>query len=611
TNKPIIIGGDEGLFRNFNIHKTKRYYFTSQIRNQGRTDATCASKKIPNINEWNHVCITSSNFPQRNQSFPPSRRIYVNGVDHTQESRCPGVRENIPSALTWAYVTAIGGNASKGFVGAMDEVMAIDNFLTEDQVASIANRGNTYSTNMSARSCEDENCNSASAWYPCPESSGGTCDLAILGNSQFVQYMTDFTGCKIGGNEYSSALKKVDLHYNGTCETTDADRDGYYCDDCDDNDPDVHPGAEEAQTGRDENCNGIINEGFGIDVDYDNNTVTNEFGSMSFPEGLDRSTHVQECFSVFKQYVGYDSSSPNCGQLNQPVVVSFTGVTSSHKSIRKYNGTTAIGDCPGNDCTFKGWVPDEGRSIGSLGTSTFEINGFSGAKPTSDDPPQCSWNACKERLHDDPRWDCWQMDLYAYGAHQGGGGDCSGYDRRDIRALDTELGWCCTGSECFDTVCSVMQFCVERNCGEGRLCCDSNSICDDDGLCEERCQMPCSDGQVCENQQCVCEPDAQECGDDCCTGEEKCEGGECVEQCSGNNFECTGGGDGAKCCRGANVLYSTGAECICCDRVPLYDPHHSCPDMDLSPCDGAPNSRCAIDPNGRGNPTCYSCLDGS
>ncbi len=57
---------------------------------------------------------------------------------------------------------------------------------------------------------------------------------------------------------------------NGRCvsATSDADHDGFAVkDDCNDGDPNVHPGAQEVCNGKDDNCDGKIDEGFDADGD--------------------------------------------------------------------------------------------------------------------------------------------------------------------------------------------------------------------------------------------------------------------------------------------------------------------------------------------------------
>ncbi len=83
-------------------------------------------------------------------------------------------------------------------------------------------------------------------------------------------------------------------------EATDADEDGFFAelDDCDDSDPNIHPGAEEVCNGADDNCDGTVDEGalelLFVDADQDG------YGDPSSSiEGCDGATGVssndQDC----------------------------------------------------------------------------------------------------------------------------------------------------------------------------------------------------------------------------------------------------------------------------------------------------------------------------
>ena len=87
-----------------------------------------------------------------------------------------------------------------------------------------------------------------------PGDAGAPLDLAKSPGVPF-----DFAGV-----DYANNLPQPDL-----LDCADADGDGFKsCEgDCDDHDPAIHPGAKEICNGRDDNCNGQIDEGFDEDQD--------------------------------------------------------------------------------------------------------------------------------------------------------------------------------------------------------------------------------------------------------------------------------------------------------------------------------------------------------
>jgi len=85
------------------------------------------------------------------------------------------------------------------------------------------------------------------------------------------------------------------------CRSPDMDNDGYDStssrgNDCDDTDPDVHPGAAEVCDGKDNNCNGFIDEG--IDCNYVELWVEKGCGSY-FNEGEEITIYFQVRSSAF------------------------------------------------------------------------------------------------------------------------------------------------------------------------------------------------------------------------------------------------------------------------------------------------------------------------
>ena len=97
-------------------------------------------------------------------------------------------------------------------------------------------------------------------------SSEGEAKFTILGNRTYIISVTK--DGKTGGTNLTigceSGSVTIPIKLDNYCE--DKDKDGHLreeCDgkDCDDTDPKIHPGAEEKYDGKDNNCDGIIDEG--------------------------------------------------------------------------------------------------------------------------------------------------------------------------------------------------------------------------------------------------------------------------------------------------------------------------------------------------------------
>jgi hypothetical protein len=118
---------------------------------------------------------------------------------------------------------------------------AIENLLGKFDVAQIQGWIDTWSAQINAAATSDPH-----AWATAAEITTATATARGI-VSQRAAYLQSFVDCEHG---VAGAA-------------TDMDGDGYlWCDECDDSNPNVHPGAKEiCGNGIDDDCNGFVDDG--------------------------------------------------------------------------------------------------------------------------------------------------------------------------------------------------------------------------------------------------------------------------------------------------------------------------------------------------------------
>ena len=261
---------------------------------------------------------------------------------------------------------------------------------------------------------------------------------------------------------------------NGHCRNTpvedvlgDSDGDGFTCSegDCNDEDSDIYPGASEVCDGRDNNCDGIADEGFDIDGDG----VSTCQGDCDDSNPVVYPGNTETCDGYDNDCDGTCDNCPNCEccageEEEQPC--GDCGV-----EIRVCSAQCSWGDY--GECQ-QGCVPDSvetGVSCGDCGHEERICNA------------NCTWGD----------WQCVGEGECSEG-QQEFGVDCGncGQPRRTCRADCTWGSWECINEGVCSPQATSTQGCLE--CQE-KTCTSQCSW--------GACQNLCSSSQHCWNNQCM------------------------------------------------------------------------------------------------------------
>ncbi len=153
----------------------------------------------------------------------------------------------------------------------------------------------------------------------------------------------------------------IDQNCDGIELYLDQDGDGYTSDvDCDDNDNTVYPGVAEVCDGKDNNCDGVIDEG--CDTDDDGFTVadgdcddTNSYIYPGASDGGDACDGIDnDCDGMIDEDVIFSSDEDNCGECGVQCPLDWNCVAGECvEPDSDYDGYSVWdGDCNDNDNTI-------------------------------------------------------------------------------------------------------------------------------------------------------------------------------------------------------------------------------------------------------------------